>query len=228
MTDKRNLGRATTGSEEPDSPPSEPPSGRVRGKVYPRILANLKERPPLVDSLLQDATAYAAHQLTPIQSKSRLRLWLHVLRLAWVTDDYLGLALYRLRSSLHASGVPIVPRVIHRLCIALFGIRIGPRVVLKEGIYIPHGNVVIDGVVLIGKGCIICPWVVIGLLQGNLSGPEIGENVFVGTGATILGEIVIGEGAVIGAGAVVVGDVPPFATVAGVPARVVGRRPAAD
>jgi serine O-acetyltransferase len=222
MTDTKGTSRGSEERDETDSqPPLEPPLGRVRA----RTLAIINQRPPLLDSLLQDATAFAAHRLEPVQSNSRLHQWLDALRLVWESDDYLGLALFRLRSSLHAHGVPILPRVIHRLCIAVFGIRIGSKVVLKGGIYLPHGNVVIDGVVLIGRGCIICPWVSIGLRQGNLLGPELGDNVFVGTGASILGEFVIGEGAIIGAGAVVVDDVPPFATVAGVPARVVGEAP---
>ena len=54
---------------------------------------------------------------------------------------------------------------------------------------------------------------------------QVGDNVFIGAGAKILGPITIGNGSKIGAGAVVVRPVPPGATVVGVPARIV--RPAA-
>lgn len=48
--------------------------------------------------------------------------------------------------------------------------------------------------------------------------PTIGDNVVIGTGATVLGDITVGEGATIGANSVVLDDVPPGATVAGAPA----------
>jgi serine O-acetyltransferase len=52
--------------------------------------------------------------------------------------------------------------------------------------------------------------------------PKIGKNVLLGAGATLLGNIHIGEGAKVGAGSVVLQDVAPGATVAGVPAKIVG------
>jgi serine O-acetyltransferase len=61
----------------------------------------------------------------------------------------------------------------------------------------------------------------IGLTPGTFEAPELGDGVFVGTGAKILGPVKIGDGAVIAAGSVVLDDVPAHATVAGVPARVI-------
>lgn len=51
--------------------------------------------------------------------------------------------------------------------------------------------------------------------------PEIGDDVFIGAGARVLGGIVVGDGARIGANAVVIQDVPAGATVVGIPARVI-------
>jgi serine O-acetyltransferase len=61
---------------------------------------------------------------------------------------------------------------------------------------------------------------------GNEAGdrhPKIREGVMIGAGAKILGNIIIGEGAKVGAGSVVLDDVPAHVTVAGIPAKIVGR-----
>jgi len=60
-----------------------------------------------------------------------------------------------------------------------------------------------------------------GVSQLTLDAPELGDGVFVGTGAKILGPVKIGDGTIIGAGSVVLKDVPAHTTVAGVPARVI-------
>ena len=81
---------------------------------------------------------------------------------------------------------------------------------------------VIDGFVRIGAGARIRPFVTIGLIDGRMKGPRIGPNVKIGTGAKVLGPVVLGERAHVGANAVVLRDVPAATTVIGVPARPVG------
>jgi len=56
----------------------------------------------------------------------------------------------------------------------------------------------------------------------------VGDDVWLGASAIVLGGVTIGQGAVVGAGAVVTGDLPPYSIARGVPARVVGERPAID
>ena len=148
------------------------------------------------------------------------------LRLCWASDDFLGVALYRVRTSLSRSGVPVLPSIIHRFCMVFFGIRIGDPVVIQPGMYVPHGNVVIDGFVSIGRGAVLCPWITVGLRAGALTGPNVGNAVFVGTGAKIIGPVTIGDNARIGAGSVVVHDVPAGTSVTGVPARPSATPPA--
>jgi serine O-acetyltransferase len=100
-------------------------------------------------------------------------------------------------------------------------VSIGDPVLVEPGVYLPHGQVVIDGMVEVGAETAISPWVTIGLLTGGYKGPTIGRDVRIGTGAKVLGPVVIGDGARIGANAVVLDDVPAGATAVGVPARVV-------
>ena len=82
-------------------------------------------------------------------------------------------------------------------------VAIGDPVVVDAGVYFPHGQVVIDGITEIGADTAISPWVTIGLLLGDMKGPTIGRNVRIGTGAKVLGPVVVGDGARIGANAVV-------------------------
>jgi serine O-acetyltransferase len=90
---------------------------------------------------------------------------------------------------------------------------------VEPGIYVMHGQVVVDGLVRIGHGAVIGPFVTIGLRAGNFLGPTIEPGVQIGTGAKILGPVQVGAGAQIGANAVVVDDVAPGETVVGIPAR---------
>jgi serine O-acetyltransferase len=66
--------------------------------------------------------------------------------------------------------------------------------------------------------------VTIGLRQGEIEAPKLGNNVFVGTGAKLLGPIQVGSGANIGANAVVIHDVEPNTSVVGVPARPIRKQ----
>jgi serine O-acetyltransferase len=97
-------------------------------------------------------------------------------------------------------------------------ISIGDPVVVQPGVYIVHGQVVIDGLVEVGSGAVISPFVTIGLRAGDVQGATIEPGVSIGTGAKVIGPVTVGAGATIGANAVVVGDVAPGATVVGVPA----------
>jgi serine O-acetyltransferase len=113
--------------------------------------------------------------------------------------------------------------VLFKFSEAFLGVSLPPGVAVGSGLHIGHtGLIVINYGVKIGKNFTMTHGVTIGTLGiGKLGAPEIGNDVFVGAGAKILGKIKVGDRARIGANAVVVKDVPDNATAVGVPARVI-------
>ena len=206
---------------EPNARPEAKPDWKRFWREYHRQLR--ARRPSLRRAVREDVRAFLAHRFET-GGQGRLATLFHMLRLSWKSDAFLAILLYRIRAWLEGVGVPILPTLIHKVCIAFFDVNIGDYVVLGEGVYVPHGYLVIGGRLTMGRWCVICPWVSIGLTPGTLGSPEIGDGVFVGTGAKILGPVKIGDGAIIGAGSVVLKDVPAHTTVAGVPARIVANQ----
>jgi serine O-acetyltransferase len=181
--------------------------------------------PGLREALVADARLTAGYRGERSEFRSRLDVAVQMLRLAWVSDAFAAQALYRVKAALQARNVPLLPRLAHRLAMMLAQVSIGDPVLVHPGIYIVHGQVVIDGQVEIHSGVAIAPWVTIGLRAGDYRGATIERNVSIGTGAKVIGPVRVGEGATIGANAVVVDDVPPGVTVVGAPARAVARVP---
>ncbi len=102
---------------------------------------------------------------------------------------------------------------------------IDPNVTFGDGLKLPHPTgVVFHGKAVIGKNCMIMQQVTIGMI-GDGEYPTLGNNVYVGAGAKIIGKLHIGDGARVGAGAVVLRDVPAGFTAVGNPARLVRKPP---
>jgi serine O-acetyltransferase len=107
-----------------------------------------------------------------------------------------------------------------KFCEATTGISIPVGAQIGRGLYVGHfGGIVLSDHVVIGENCSIGPGVVIGTRGlGDTGVPVIGNNVYIGVGAKVLGGVTIGNGAKIGANAVVLSDIPEGATAVGVPA----------
>jgi serine O-acetyltransferase len=91
---------------------------------------------------------------------------------------------------------------------------------IGPGLFVAHGHGTSLAAARIGANCYVHQGVTIGWDYKGEQKPVIGDNVFIGAGACILGDVTVGDGARIGANAVVLTDVPAGATAVGVPARI--------
>ncbi|MBN1793489.1 MAG: serine O-acetyltransferase [Candidatus Omnitrophica bacterium] len=134
-----------------------------------------------------------------------------------------ALIAYRIAHRLLKLNVPVLPRFISQLTKFLTGIEIHPGATIGDGLFIDHGmGVVIGETTIIGDNVTLFQGVTLGGTgkeQGKRH-PTLGNNIVVGAGAKVLGNIVIGDNARIGANAVVIRDVPEDSTVVGVPGRI--------
>jgi serine O-acetyltransferase len=151
------------------------------------------------------------------------RSWLEVLT---CYPGFHALVLHRLSHWLWHTGIPVVPRLVSHLARFLTGIEIHPGATIGSGVFIDHGmGVVIGETAIVGDYALIYQGVTLGG-TGKESGkrhPTLGDNVVVGAGAKVLGNILIGHNVRIGAGSVVLREVPSDCTVVGVPGRIVFR-----
>ncbi|MGL5871959.1 MAG: serine O-acetyltransferase [Xenococcaceae cyanobacterium] len=151
------------------------------------------------------------------------RNWLEVL---FCYPGLHALTFHRLAHWLYKLGIPFLPRLISHFARFLTGIEIHPGAQIGKGVFIDHGmGVVIGETAIVGNNCLIYQEVTLGG-TGKQSGkrhPTLGENVVVGTGAKVLGNLLIGNNVRIGAGSVVLRDVPSDCTVVGIPGRIVYR-----
>jgi serine O-acetyltransferase len=118
----------------------------------------------------------------------------------------------------------LVSRVILQRYKYKFGIGISPKVKIGPGLYIGHfGGIIINSQAVIGKNCNISHGVTIGMAnRGTKRGvASIGDNVYIGPGAKIVGAVKIGNNVAIGANCVVTKDMPDNAVVVGVPGKII-------
>jgi serine O-acetyltransferase len=138
-----------------------------------------------------------------------------------------AILLHRLAHRLYQWNVPLVPRVISQFSRFFTGIEIHPGATIGRRFFIDHGSgVVIVETTEIGDDVLLYQGVTLGG-TGNEKGkrhPTLGNHVVVGTGAKVLGNILIGHHVKVGAGSVVVRPAPDYSTVVGVPGHVVRTR----
>ena len=148
----------------------------------------------------------------------------NVLEIFFLYSGFHALIYYRISHFFYKHKLFFIARMISQYGRFATGIEIHPGATIGRGLFIDHGSgVVIGETAEIGDECTLYQGVTLGG-TGKDTGkrhPTLGNGVLVGAGAKVLGGFTVGKGAKIGAGAVVLHEVPPYATVVGVPARIV-------
>lgn len=134
-----------------------------------------------------------------------------------------ALVAHRIAHALWNLRIPLLPRAVSQFSRFVTGIEIHPGAVIGRGLFIDHGmGVVVGETTVIGDHVTLFQGVTLGG-TGKETGkrhPTIGNNVVIGAGAKVLGNIAVGDNSYIGANAVVLRDVPANSTVVGVPGHV--------
>ena len=131
---------------------------------------------------------------------------------------------HRINHALHSLKIPFIPRMISQWVRFFTGIEIHPGAKIGPGFFIDHGmGVVIGETTEIGENVTLYQGVTLGGTGADRGKrhPTLGNNVVVGAGAKVLGNIRLGNNVKVGAGSVVVHQVPDNCTVVGVPAEIV-------
>jgi len=139
--------------------------------------------------------------------------------------------MHKVTHRLYLAKLRVLARFLSQLARWLTGIEIHPGATIGRRLFIDHGmGVVIGETAIIGDDCLIYQDVTLGG-NGKEKGkrhPTIGNNIVIGGGAKVLGNITIGDYSRIGAGSVVIQSVPDHSTVVGIPGKVVRQRGAEE
>ena len=141
------------------------------------------------------------------------------------SKGYLSIQTYRMAHFLYTQGKTIFASFLQFRISTMFDIDISPSAIIGKKTILDHGTgIVIGGTSEIDHNVFIFHNVTLGS-TGTKSGkrhPNVRNGVVLGASSTILGNIEVGEGSIVAAGSVVLNDVPPYVTVAGNPARIIG------
>ena len=132
-------------------------------------------------------------------------------------------ALHRLAYAFKKSGLPVIGPLIGRLSQLVTGAEIAPAAEVGPGLMIGHGRgLVIGQWAKVGANCTIMHQVTLGATSLDTLGgmPTVGDDVFIGAGARIVGPVTVGDGALVGTGALVTKDVPAGGKALAAPAEI--------
>lgn len=146
---------------------------------------------------------------------------------------------YRFERAIYLSSLPSLIKtpfrwaliIWHKLIEITTGVDFPCTAKIGSGMHLPHcGNIVVHAAAIIGEDCCLSQGVTIGISGRGLRRgvPTLGNRVYVGVNAVVVGPITVGDGSLIGANSLVNRDVPPNCTVVGVPSTVVSQQGSED
>lgn len=147
----------------------------------------------------------------------RLRIWKrrpfpwYVIESLLFENGYQAVVLHRMAHWFKSRRIPVLGPLIARLNLFWTGVEIGPGAVIGPGLLISHGTgIVIGGYARIGGNAILLHQVTIGSPDPTRieAMPAIGDHVFIGAGAKVIGPITLGDNVFIGVNAIVTRDIP--------------------
>lgn len=161
-------------------------------------------------------------------SRSPARFWLRVVAKTLLSSNVRAVIVYRLGHRLAQKGFLPLALLLRTYGIRTSGAELNPLASIGPGLYVAHSvGVGVGAYVVIGSNCRLHLGSVIGPQPHGSGEPQytvIGNDVYIGTHAVVLGGVTIGDGASIGPNAVVMRDVAPYEVIVASPARTVGQR----
>ena len=154
------------------------------------------------------------------QPATQFSLWAGI-----ISPRFLPVLLCRIAHKFHIINLGPIAKLISLLNFFLFGIEIAVRCPIGPGLFLPHTQGTVIGAKSIGANVTIYQGVTLGAREidfsyGDDDRPIIGNNVVIGSGAKVIGGLMVGDMARIGANAVVLESVPANALAIGVPAKI--------
>lgn len=155
---------------------------------------------------------------------SKLKIWLSMF-----SPRFIPVLLYRLAYKSHTLGLGVLARIFSLLNFLLFGIEIATTCKIGAGLFFPHTHGTVIGAVSIGRNAIIYQGVTLGAKDLDFTfdeahRPVVGDDVFLGAGAKVLGGLQIGNNVAVAANAVLLESAPDGVVVGGIPAKFIKHR----
>jgi serine O-acetyltransferase len=174
----------------------------------------------MFDRFKQDAYRWSVyHPRYNLTDISQLSAWL-IVQFLIQHLPLRAMAWFRFGSWCHQKHIPFLPGHVQRRIYRHYGLEIVIGADIDGGLYIPHPIGTVIAPKRIGCNCSIIASTTIGM-RNKQEFPTIGDNVFIGAGARVLGGVFIGNNVNIGSNAVVIHDIPENSTAIGIPAKII-------